>query len=326
MSAEVETMMYAGDTPWHGFGTYVGDEPVLSPEVLRLSGLDWGVEKRPLFTPSYDDDGGQLVDSLSEVASHKSIVRTSDNSVLGIVGKGYTPMQNQESLSFMDSLADEGLIRYHTAGSLRDGKRIWLLAKVDSYDVLAGDQMDEYMLLYNSHDGSGALRIIWTKVRVVCSNTAALALGGARGQGVYLRHTKNIKTRVEEARGVLGIAKNQFTEDREISRMLAKYNMSSSQVDGFLDAIIPLPVDEETNATRAKNQRSRIVELFEGGIGMDIPGVAGTAFAAQQAVIEYANFHRTTRGGQERRFESAMFGTGHDLVVKSTQHLIQMAA
>ena len=57
MSHEIEIregqaqMMYAGQVPWHGLGTAVERE-VTSEAAIRLAGLDWLVEKRPMYLPS----------------------------------------------------------------------------------------------------------------------------------------------------------------------------------------------------------------------------------------------------------------------------------
>jgi phage/plasmid-like protein (TIGR03299 family) len=321
MPAEVETMMYAGAVPWHGFGTYVGEDNALSEDVLRLAGLDWGVEKRPLLVQPTE---GLITQN---VESHRAIVRTSDQSVLGIVGKGYSPLQNAEAVSLLDDLVGKGLVKYHTAGALRGGKRIWLLAKVDSYDVVGGDRVDEYLLLWNSHDGSSALRVLWTKIRVVCTNTASAALAAGKGQGLTLRHTRSMKSRLAQAHEVLGISKEIFQESRDVDRMLAKFQMGTQKWDGLLDHMFAIDPDAtKASHTYAMNRRSELTELFENGVGQNLPGVSGTGWAAYNALTEYANFHRSTRGGQERRFESAISGSGAKFVQRGTKFLVSLAS
>lgn len=328
MSAEVESMMYVGAVPWHGFGTYVGDQGIIGDRVLEAAGLDWEVEKRPLFTPSYESDGGILVDSLSEITSHRSIVRTSDNSILGIVGKGYTPLQNGQAVALLDGLAESGQVTYHTAGSLRDGRRVWLLAKVDSYSVIGDDRVDEYLMLWNSHDGSSALRVLWTKVRVVCANTANAALSAGRGQGMTVRHTVNMMHRLDQANEILGVGRSVFSESRDFDRQLVRLQMNSSRWANFADELFPIPDGQEDGRSKtiAMKKRDKLTELFEVGRGQDMPGVAGTGWAAYNALTEYTNYHRTTRGGQDIRFESAVSGSGAALVRKGSLILSGLAA
>ena len=221
----------------------------------------------------------------------------------------------------MDSLVHNGEMRYHTAGALRGGTKVWLLGKVNSFHVVPGDKVDQFLLLYNSHDGTGALRIFFTNVRVVCTNTAQAALRAGRGTGVSIRHTKNMMNRVEKAREVLGLSVQAHKEYADFSKYLVGKQMNKVKIESFVEDLIPVNEDAKF-ATKAMNQRENIIQLFESGVGQDIPGVGGTAWAAYNAVTEYANYFRTTRGGQERRFESALFGTGAGLVERASELLI----
>lgn len=320
MAAEVETMMYAGAVPWHGFGTYVGEDNVYSEDVLRLAGLDWEVEKRPLLVQPTE---GLITQNIE---THRAVVRTSDQSVLGVVGKGYTPLQNAKAVSLLDDLVGQGHVKYHTAGALRDGKRIWLLAKVGSYRVIGDDQVDEYLLLWNSHDGSSALRVLWTKIRVVCANTASAALSEGRGTGLTLRHTSNMESRLSQAHEVLGISQEVFAESRDFDKHLARFQMNSIRWGDFVDELFPIADDAEgRTVTYAKNRKDELTQLFESGTGQNLAGVSGTGWAAYNALTEYTNYFRTTRGGQESRFESAVNGSGSKFVQRGTAILARMA-
>lgn len=317
MSAEIETMMYAGETPWHGLGVHVGDDPVTSKEAIKAAGLDWEVEKRPLWTA--DAAGKPTID----VETHMAVVRKTDDAKLGIVGANYVPVQNLDSFEFTDALVDEGLMRYHTAGSLRGGQRIWLLGKIGQSDILPKDTLDRYLLLWNTHDGSGALRVLFTNVRVVCANTARVALSQGKGEGVYLRHTTNIKNRLEKAKEVLGLANREFDKFVEFAQALSKLKMNALSFEKFSEFLIPDNPDIDSN-TRAENSRLELANLFTDGRGQNIPGVRGTGWAAYSAVVEFANYFRSSRGGdaaQERRFESSLFGSGDQLIQKSVGFL-----
>lgn len=317
MSAEIENMFYAGSTPWHGLGTYVGDDPLLSKDAIMAAGLDWEVEKRPLWTA--DAEGEPAL----EIDTHMAVVRKTDDQKLGIVGSNYVPVQNSSSFEFMDALVDEGLMRYHTAGSLRGGQRIWLLGKIGQSDILPKDTLDRYLFLWNTHDGSGALRVLFTSVRVVCANTARIALSQGRGEGVCLRHTTNIKNRLEKAKKVLGLANVEFDKFIQFAQALSKLKMSAANFEKFSEFLVPDNPDAGSN-TRAENTRLELANLFTDGRGQTLPGVRGTGWAAYSAVVEFANYFRASRGGdaaQERRFESSLFGSGDQLIQKSAGFL-----
>lgn len=316
MVAAVDTMMYAGQLPWHGLGTYVGEEDVLSFEALHLSGLDWEVEKMPLFT-HFDD-----LQEIAEVPTHRVVVRSDNSAQLGVVGKNYSCLQNKEGFEFLDALVSEGAMKYHTAGSLRGGKAVWMLGKIGSTEVVPGDQVDQFILGHNCHDGSGSFRVLPTTVRVVCANTAALAIRKGKGQGVAIRHTRNMKLRVADAQKVLGLAVEAHAANEDYLKLLATIQLTKVKVNEIINALIPLP--DEGNPTKALNQQSQLVNLFENGVGQDIPGVAGTGWAFHNAVTEYTNYHRISRGGH--RFESAMFGSGSKFVEKANQLLVTVGA
>lgn len=320
MSAEIENMMYVGDTPWHGLGVYVGEEPVTSKEAIVAAGLDWEVEKRPLWAENDKKDVSLKIET------HEAVVRETDNRVLGVVGKMYQPVQNVEAFEFMDALVKDGSMRYHTAGSLRNGQRIWLLGKIGSFDVVKSDTVEKYLFLYNTHDGSGALRALETAIRVVCANTARAALDQGKGEGYYFRHTTNIMKRIEAAREALGLAQKEFEKFGEFAKALAKLKMPEKKFEGLSNVLIPDNTEAKSN-TRAENARQELVDLFNFGRGQDILGVRGTGWAAYSAIVEFANYKRTSRGGEEaqaRRFESSLFGSGNNFIQSGVDELQTM--
>ena len=167
MAANVETMFYTREKPWHGLGTMVKDSPS-SAQALCLAGLDWKVEQHPIVT----SDGIPLNGFWANV-------RNIDQKVLGVVSDKYKVVQNEEAFAFTDTLLGEG-VTYETAGALQEGRKVWLLAKLPQKYIISGDEITPYLVFSNSHDGSGAIKVAMTPVRVVCNNTLNLALEHAR--------------------------------------------------------------------------------------------------------------------------------------------------
>ena len=199
MPALVESMMYVREKPWHGLGTQVEEAPT-SAEALRMAGLDWNVVQRNIQVC-----GG------AKIQNYKANIRDSDGTVLGVVTDRYKIVQNAEAFEFTDSLIG-GEVRYETAGSLNGGRKIWLLAKLPETEIV-GDKTEPYLCFTNTHDGSGAIRVCMTPIRVVCNNTLNLALGyceaglvcapyrryaeqDARGPGLF-RDGKRLYGRIE---------------------------------------------------------------------------------------------------------------------------------
>ena len=126
MAANLESMFYVRETPWHGLGTRVMEAPA-SKEALQLAGLDWKVLQEPIFT-----------DTKEEIVGYKANVRDSDRRVLGVVTDRYKVIQNEEAFAFTDALLGEG-VRYETAGSLQDGKKVWMLARLPQEYIISGE-------------------------------------------------------------------------------------------------------------------------------------------------------------------------------------------
>ena len=167
MAANVETMFYTRVAPWHGLGIRV-ESALSSQEALQASGLDWNVVQRPIMTSAYEP-----------IPGYKANIRDIDNKILGVVSDRYRVVQNAEAFAFTDALLGEG-VKYETAGSLQEGRRIWLLAKLPDKYIIEGEQIEPYLVFSSSHDGSGAIKVAMTPVRVVCQNTLNMALSSAK--------------------------------------------------------------------------------------------------------------------------------------------------
>ena len=177
MSANVESMFYTGrEVPWHGQGVSVESAPT-SADAIRLAGLDWNVVQEDVYA-----DG-------VKAAGWRANIRDTDRKILGIVSDRYRIVQNGEAFAFTDDLIG-GEVRYETAGSLRDGRTVWLLARLPDREIV-GDKTETYLCFTNNHDGTGAIRACMTPVRVVCNNTLNLALSTAR-RSWSVKHTGNI--------------------------------------------------------------------------------------------------------------------------------------
>lgn len=192
MAAEVESMFYVREAPWHGLGTGVREAPD-SREALRLAGLDWNVVQEPIYTARKE-----------LVEGHKANVRDSDRKPLGVVTDRYRVIQNREAFAFTDSLLGEG-VRYETAGSLLGGRKVWLLARMPREYIISGERVSPYLLFSNAHDGSGAVRVALTPIRVVCNNTLNLALATAK-RSWSMAHTGDVRSRMKEAEDTLFLA------------------------------------------------------------------------------------------------------------------------
>ena len=192
MAANVESLFSVREKPWHGLGTIVMEAPV-SAEALRLAGLDWKVVQEPVYTGN-----NELVEG------YKANIRSTDRRVLGVVSDRYKVVQNVEAFNFTDELLGAG-VRYETAGSLQEGRKVWLLARLPREYIIAGERISPYLVFSNTHDGSGSVKVAVTPVRVCCNNTLNLALSTA-SRSFSMMHTGNIQGKIQEAKETLFMA------------------------------------------------------------------------------------------------------------------------
>lgn len=284
MSINVESMMYTRETPFHGLGTRVEEAPT-SREALRLAGLDWTVDSRPV----YDE-------LIREIPGYKANVRSSDNKTLGIVTNRYKVVQNTEAFEFTDNLIG-GEVHYETAGSLQGGKRIWLLAKLPSR-IVVGDEVDPYLCFTNCHDGTGAIRACMTPIRVVCNNTLNLAFKTTKRQW-STKHVGDIEAKMAEARSVLQFADEYMEAMGLHAEKLAKTKVSTADLNAVLDEMFPVKEDDsdckKKNAARAKE------EIMVCWYAPDLDNFRGTAWGAVNAISDFATHNQPRRNTDNYR-------------------------
>ena len=314
MAHKVEKMVFAGATPWHGLGTEINQETSFW-DSFELAGLDWEVDTKPLFT----GDG--------EKVSHRAAYRVSDGRILGIVGKRWTPLQNRDAFEIFEPLVDAGEMVIHTAGSLRNGERIWALCQLnqDNSEIVAGDEVAKFVLLSNGHDGKLAVHFGFTPIRVVCANTEALARGSKASKLVRVRHTRFVKQNVQDLRNVMNFANQEFEATAEQYRYLASKGINSEDLDKYIKIVLGIgekSADEMT--TRSKNIVSSIEDLFEGGRGSDIAGVRGTYWGAYNAVTEYLNYSKGRTANN--RMDSVWFGQNGTMNQKALDAALELSA
>lgn len=311
-------MMYTGEVPWHKLGTKL-DQPATAREAIEAAGLNYRVDLKSLNT----EDG-------TAVAQRKGVVRTDSGTVLGVVGNSYVPVQNYQAFGFLDAVVAEGGLRYHTAGALGNGERIWMLAKLPSQIRVKGseDIVDKFLLLSNTHDGTTALRVYFTPIRVVCQNTLNMAEGMSVGQGIAIMHKGDLHAKIQQAQRVLGLAERFYDDAEGMIDILSHHTPTLEQLRSYFEALYPDPVDGDN--ARAKKVRENLARIFETGIGLDIPEIKGTSWAAYNAVTEWVDHYRPARCANpldraSRRLQSSWFGTGAKMKAKAWSLAFDMA-
>lgn len=277
MASLVESLMYVSNeqngrfVPWHGLGTPVIEAPT-SADALRLAGLDWRVEQQPIFTDN------------KEIPNYKANVRSTDKSVLGVVSDRYKIVQNTEAFDFTDSLIGDE-VRYETAGSLKCGRTIWLLAKMPQQMIL-DDAVEPYICFTNSHDGTGAIKVCMTPIRVVCNNTLNFALDTAK-RAWSTRHIGNISAKLEEAKHTLKLAHDYMDGLAVQADVLANSSVSEDEIHQILDELFPIGKDasdrQKNNVEKAKS------EIMVCYLAPDIAKFLGTKYGFMNAMSDWCS-------------------------------------
>lgn len=276
MSACIETMFSVRETPWHGLGTII-QRSVTSEEALKLAGLDWSVIQNDLICQG----------TLEKVPGYKVNLRDTDHKILGVVSDKYKPVQNRDAFAFTDTLLGDG-VEYETAGSLSSGKRVWMLAKMEGR-MMTDEKVDPYLVFTNSHDGTGAIRVAITPVRVVCQNTLNLALTTARRQWSCI-HIGDINEKMEEARATLENANNYMAALEKQFEHLKLKKMSDDKVREYIDLLLPIASEDgeirKINVGRMREDLA--MRYFD---APDLSSIEKSAYRFINAVSDFAT-HR----------------------------------
>lgn len=287
MAHQIETIAYAGETPWHGLGVRV--EPTLTAgEMMRVAELDWTVSKRKLSYKVGKDSRRALPDRFA-------VVRDSDDQFMGLSAGRYVPLQNADIFDFYHRFAMHAGMEMHTAGSLLDGKFIWALAKVgDSFELAGGDKTEGFLLMMNSHEPGRAAVVQHTSVRVVCMNTLGMALSSGKNAFRFphvVAFDDDVKKAAQEA---MGLSNERLQHHRRAAEHLAGVKVSQEVAESYFRAVFKLdPVSLQVRALadgaeEAAQRESRVMPklrlALESGPGADLPSARGTAWGALNAV------------------------------------------
>lgn len=281
MAANVETMFSVREKPWHGLGTIVREAPT-SADAIRLAGLDWTVVQEPIYT-----NFNKLVEG------YRANVRSIDRKVLGVVSDRYKVVQNVDAFSFTDELLGKG-VGYETAGSLQEGKKVWLLARLPKEYIIAGERISPYLVFSNTHDGSGSVKVAITPVRVVCNNTLNLALDTA-SRSFSMIHTGNIQDKIQEAKDTLFMAEKYMDCLGTEFEQLRRQKVTDKQVKEYIELLLPM------EKTPTQIQSKNTIHLREDMMrryydAPDLQKIGNNAYRFMNAVSDFA-----THGSPLRR-------------------------
>jgi len=271
-------------------------------DVFDVSNLNWTAEPTELITQTG-----------ASVASHRGIVRSDNNQVIGLVGNRYKIIQNYEAFAYLDVLCEEYDATYQYVYTIDNGRLCIMQAKVNGgFEVRKGDTVDKYITAVNSFDGSTMMLAYFTTRRLWCDNQLRGSLREAKDK-IAIRHTGTAQDKMKEAFRVFHKSMEYFKAFEQKCKVLAQKVADSQMVDKFLNDIIG-----EGTSKRKINTREKITELFERGKGNN----GTSAWDLYNGLTEYIDHYRGS--SDEKRLASSLVGNGTILKAKAFQTALSL--
>ncbi len=341
---------YIGQTPWHGLGQKLTPGASIE-EWTHEAGLDFIVERSPVVytrkpTPAEIEASDPLVELIDPTVTFKGrdvLYRTDTGAPLWVASKSYQIVQPSEVMEFFAKLVDIGGFELETAGALSDGKRIWALAKVnDGAPVVGHDVVRPYVLLATSYDGTLATTAKFSAIRVVCSNTMAMAIGARdeagnivgkaesdtenRAVSTLVRVPHSTAFDADVVRKQLGIVKDVFERWLVETALLAEKKIDDTQFDRFLEALLQPLQPKMVHGKPAKPARecrpfANIKAIYNDRLIGDEEAGEANRWRALNAVTQFVDFERGR--SPNTRLDSAWFGSGDALKTRAFDLLVK---
>lgn len=310
---------------WHGLGKVYPEGHIITPEQAVADTMNWLVGENEVYrlnpeTGTYEPISG------FKLLRREDLPQSNEDALFDIVPSGYTVIQNQELPEIIKTILGQAGAVVETAGTIKVGRKVWILCKVTSEPnaVVAGDEIERYFLIHNTHDATGALCLLMTPIRVVCQNTLTAAIRGADGSSdmLKLRHTKNIRETLGMVNGILEHSNGQWRRFVNTMQALADKPVSPDFVTAFTETLFPLE-EGQKRTTRTLRARETFLNVLANPVGGLTRAVNGTALGVYNATTEYVDTHRgirvtgvdedrepTARETGEARMLSVVWGSG----------------
>lgn len=258
-------------------------------------------EIQQTWRPVLDAQGNALLDENGMARGQR----------LGIVGPEYTIIQDYECIDWLKPWIEAGHCTVETGGAIFGGSRFWVLVKMtkDPIDIVKDDPIEQYVLIFNGHDGKLAFRAFPTVVRVVCNNTAMVACQSALAKRFRAKHRKLVHMKTEDIRDEVGKMQGLLVETSDKFRILAAHDVPDEKhLKAYFQQVIGEKIDlEKEIKADGKRPLATMMRLFDEGIGSDM-SAKDTWWMAYNAVTEYATHMRGRNS--DSRLDNMIVGAG----------------
>lgn len=315
----VQTMAYTNEAPWHGLGNHLTPGQPIEVWAER-AGMNWRIESAEVRFAVDDDLASSHV-----FPDQKVLYRSDTQAPLSVVSNRYQVVQPSEILEFYRDLTEVGGFELETAGVLKEGRKLWALARTGQSAALKGDdQVNGYLLLATACDGTLATTAQFTSVRVVCNNTLAIALNDSAG-AIKVPHRSQFDAQAVKRQ--LGIAVSSWDAFMVRTKALSECKVTDAAAEAFMQRVLAYPAGGEEGKPTVNERAFKAVQrLYAGnGKGAMLPSSAGTAWGLLNSVTEFVDHHRRARSEDNRR-DAAWFGQGATLKQKAWEEALMLVA
>lgn len=318
---ETDQVFSVREPMWHGLGLILEDAPDRAEAQELIT--PWEPIEMPVYrqVPYFDGEGQPQV-RYEEIAGSKSVERSDNGHLLGVVNESFTLVTNNDLWDVAEAVinsAPGGEVLIETGGTLEGGKNVWVLLKMAEPFVVKGDPNGHtlaHLAIQNGHTGMRSFRGQAVNTRIVCANTSAAADTEAKANGYEFtfKHSKNVQERIEEAKAAVALWYEGVNQWKHAMEHLATVEVTPEGVKWFVEQFQPMPPERlisdrvRGNVERARGELTSILrsETSE--------GIDKTAYGLVQAGIEWRQHFQATKGKDERsrmenRFKRAMLST-----------------
>ena len=318
---------FVGSAAWHGLGTVL-DSPPTVQRAIELAGLDWEPQLCPMTATIEVPKMHGITQVEVPVPDKFAVLRNDNLGVIGTVGKKYKTLSNRKAFTFFNPFLEDGSANLEAAGCLHNGSKVWVLAKLTDQEGLIqqDDAVEAYLLLFNSHDGTTSVGIMFTPVRVVCQNTLSAALsrsGKKNSQIIKVSHTASLEASLAMVQNVIDTATADFNINLEQYRQMRDFKIDLDGLVQYATAAI-LPGKTEVDKDNLPRVISSVVEAYETGIGTELFGEEQNLWRGYNAVTEFVD-HKRGRN-ENSRLHASWFGVGAEIRDRAHNIALEMVA
>ncbi|MDC5642934.1 DUF932 domain-containing protein [Acinetobacter baumannii] len=345
MAHQIETMAYAGQTPWHGLGNQLTqNQPI---EVwAQQAGMDWRIESSDVSYMAENERGQNIIMPFSE---QRVLYRSDTHAPLSVVSQRYQEVQPKQILEFYRDLTEQSGFELETAGVLKGGKKFWALAKTGQSTALKGkDVSNGYILLATACDGTLATTAQFTSIRVVCNNTLAIALKGQNSSAGVVKVLHSTKFDADKIKQQLGISVRAWDEHMYEMKQLAQRKVTHQEAAAFFDQVFnansnpayqdniirfnrnnnlnPFTPSNDNKTEPNARAMSKVMTMFNGhGCGAELASAKDTAYGLLCSITEFCDHERRAMS-QDHRLDSAWFGAGANIKQRGLEQALRMVS